>query len=196
MLVSWGEIGESMSYFSPGSSNKSIRARTRSPAVNSSSSRSFCVCLSPGAPRQTSHKWLSLVYHNCTAPQGAADRELRLHFVQSPGAVVSTLPDEIPSGRNEKQQTGVGLLGWKFAVIYKGSGNQGVSCSPVCRVNKQWKVIWKVMCNTCSQQQEQRAKCGSCFLYMERATGKSMSFPWLTTIISSKVFAASEITAS
>lgn len=116
MLETWGEMGESMSYFSPGSSNTSTRARTHSPGLGSS--RHLSVCLSPGAASQTSYKWPFLVYHSCTTTQGAAEtRELKLHFVQSPGAVVSALPDEILSSRAEKEQTGVGLLRWKSAVM-------------------------------------------------------------------------------
>ena len=48
------------------------------------------------------------------------------------------------------------------------------------------------MCSICSRQQEQ-----SWTVYTEeRVGGERMSFPWFTTIISCKVFAGSEITAS
>lgn len=86
-----------------------------------SSSRSFC-------ESQTSHKWLPSVTTGC-----CKGREP--HSVQSPGAVVSTLPDETLSsrGRENSKQVSDCWDGNFFvcAVTY--------SCSPACWENKQRK---------------------------------------------------------
>lgn len=130
----------------------------------SSSSRSFCESLSPGAQRQTPHKGLSSVtaivqQHEALQRQ----RAVAAHFVQSPGAVVSTLPDETPSSRGRETANRCpdcwGGKKKKFgALTRKSGGNQPLTCLS----RGQWtKRSPARSCNvTYSRQQERIAQSG------------------------------------
>lgn len=128
MRATWAETGESMRYFSPGSSNKSTWMHSAAAGA------SVRVCRRGQSAKHLMNGclWLPQLHNNTRCCKGG---ELKLHFAQSPpGAVVSTLPDEIPSSRAEKQQTGVGLLGWKFLCSdiqeQQQSASQLLTCLP------------------------------------------------------------------
>lgn len=119
--------------------------------------------------------------------------ELKLHFHQLPGADVSTIPNEISSGRAEKQQTGVWAAEMEMcrrraikpsAVRLRGGRANGVK-------GHQRGGVQYLQPTTGAESKARLLR-----YKLERRVAELVLFPWLTTIISCEVFAGSEITAS
>lgn len=196
MHLTWVESGESMSYFSPGSPDKST-ASTHTHIGLSSTAAAEAVCASvAGAESQTSHKWLPWVYHNCTATQGAAETESWSCILSNPlEHLCPRSPMRHCLVEQGKRQTGVGLQGWKFREQWQQSTSQLLTCLLRKQPTKGQQTRKAHLPTATSRRlKEHKAKPENDCIY-GKGFGECMSFPWLTTIISCKVFVCPEITA-
>lgn len=194
MLQTWGDISESMSYFCPGSTNTSTRARTHSPGFDGSTHFvNVCVC-HQGQPSRHFYKWPFLVYHSCTTTQRCCrGKRAEAAFCPAPLEQLSPLSPMrycLVVQRKSKQVLGCWDGNLQWSRINKSAPHLSVEWTKGHRRG-----------NVQNRQPTTGAKSRAglllyiCVLYIQRSTGESMSFLWPTTIISCEVFAVSEITA-